>query len=250
MRLASQSRAVTAGFAATGLMLVAYTIHAVVHPGAVLATQIMYDAIVVIPAVLVFMRVRGRSDGRAVWSLLGLGMVSWALGNVAASWFYDPAHVPIPSICDGLWLGIYPPWFVAVGLIAYNARRRVGRTRGSGLWLDGVIGILAVFTLSAQFVLEPVLGSQSGLSTAAFVTDLAYPVGDALLLGILIGSMAMSEWRIDRRRGVLAAAGRGVRRFGHDLPAADHERDLCRGWPSRPRLALRGATDRSYRVRS
>ena len=206
MRLVSHSRVVTAGFAATGLMLVAYAIHAVLQPGAVLATRIMYDAIVIIPAVLVLMRVRGRSDGRAVWFLLGLGMLSWALGNVVASWVYDPAHVPIPSVCDALWLGIYPPWFIAVGLIAYRARRRVGRTSASGLWLDGVIGILAVFTLSIQFVLEPVLGAQSGLSTAAFVTDLAYPVGDALLLGVLIASMAMSEWRIDRRRGVLAAA--------------------------------------------
>jgi two-component system cell cycle response regulator len=206
MRLASRSPAVTVMFAATVLMLAAYAIHGVLHPGVSLSTQIMYDAIVIIPAGLVLMRARGRSDGRAVWALLGLGMLSWALGNVAASWFYDPAHVPIPSVCDGLWLGIYPPWFVAVGLIAYRARHRVGRMRGSGLWLDGVIGILAVFTLSAQFVLEPVLGAQTGLSTAAFITDLAYPIGDALLLGILIASMAMSEWRIDRQRGILAAA--------------------------------------------
>jgi diguanylate cyclase (GGDEF)-like protein len=35
---------------------------------------------------------------------------------------------------------------------------------------------------------------------------MAYPIGDALLLGILIASMAMSEWHIDRQRGVLAAA--------------------------------------------
>jgi two-component system cell cycle response regulator len=206
MRFFSRSRAVTAGFAATGLMLVAYAIHAALHPGAVLATRIMYDAIVAIPVLLVVMRVRARSDGRALWSLLGLGLLSWTLGNVAASWFYDPAHVPIPSVSDGLWLGIYPPMFVAIGLIAHRARRRVGGTRGSVLWLDGVIGILAVFTLSAQFVLGPVLGAQSGQSTAAFITDLAYPICDALLLGILIASMGMSEWRIDRQRAVLAAA--------------------------------------------
>jgi two-component system, cell cycle sensor histidine kinase and response regulator CckA len=40
--------------------------------------------------------------------------------------------------------------------------------------------------------------------TASVVTNLAYPFGDLMLIGLVVGALAMRGWRVDRRAGLLA----------------------------------------------
>ena len=95
--------------------------------------------------------------------------------------------VPIPSIADALYLSFYPAVYVGLGLLL---RARVGRLP-AGLWLDGVIGGLAVAALGAAVVFGEVLSATHGAALTV-ATNLAYPLADLLLLGLLVGIMAVT----------------------------------------------------------
>jgi diguanylate cyclase (GGDEF)-like protein len=73
------------------------------------------------------------------------------------------------------------------------------------MWLDGVIAATAVAAVSADVVVTAVLGSSGGSSTAALVTNLAYPIGDLILLGMVVGAVALEGWRVSRSWLFLAA---------------------------------------------
>ena len=73
------------------------------------------------------------------------------------------------------------------------------------LWLDAAIGVLALSAVSAGAVIAPVAAS-TGASTAAVVTNLAYPIGDLLALAMIVSVFAVSGWRPDRSWLVIAAA--------------------------------------------
>ena len=65
------------------------------------------------------------------------------------------------------------------------------------LWLDGIIAALTTGAISAAVVFGAVHASTGG-GTAAVVTNLAYPLGDMILLGTVIGAMAAGRGRLDR----------------------------------------------------
>ena len=73
------------------------------------------------------------------------------------------------------------------------------------LWLDAAIGALALSAVSAGAVIEPVLATTGG-STAAVVTNLAYPVRDLLVLAMVVSVFAVSGWRPDRSWLVIGVA--------------------------------------------
>jgi hypothetical protein len=113
-------------------------------------------------------------------------------------------EAPFPSPADALWLSFYPLAYVAIALLA---RVRMPRL-GIRLWLDGVIAALTVAAVSAAVVFKAVRASTGG-DTAAIVTNLAYPVADMLLFGLVVGIMAAGRRRLDRTWIVLGA-GLGV----------------------------------------
>jgi diguanylate cyclase (GGDEF)-like protein len=88
--------------------------------------------------------------------------------------------------------------------------RRRARGISGILWLDGLIASVAAAALGAAVLVELVLRTTEGsLSTVA--TNLAYPIGDALLLSAVFGVFSLSGWRPGRLwlvlgLGVLATA--------------------------------------------
>jgi two-component system, cell cycle response regulator len=70
--------------------------------------------------------------------------------------------------------------------------------------IDSAAGALAVAGLSATVVFDPVLHSVGG-TTANVATNLAYPVSDLLLLGLLVAVTGLSGWRLSRTWLLLAA---------------------------------------------
>lgn len=111
-----------------------------------------------------------RAD-RVAWGLLALGMASWALATVVWSAFLkDLAAPPYPSVADALYLGFYPPAYAALILLLRPLVRRVGVS----LWLDGVVGVLAISAIGAAFLLPSIVADTSG-DTAVVATNLAYP---------------------------------------------------------------------------
>jgi two-component system cell cycle response regulator len=137
---------------------------------------------------------------RLAWILMGTAVAAWGIGYTV--WKFtvatDPTP-PFPSIADIGFLAVYPPAYAAILLLL---RSRAGTLRGS-LWLDGVIGGLAVGALGTAVVFQAVLGTIGG-SPAAVATNLAYPLADVTLIALVVWALAVTGWRPDRTWTLLA----------------------------------------------
>ena len=175
---------------------------------------------------------------------MGVGVVGWALGNVyytVVLWDLDP--IPIPSPSDVLWLGYYPIVYVAVAMLL---RARIARFHAS-LWVDGALAALAVGALSAAVVFQSVLASTGG-DPIEVATNLAYPLGDLILLGMVDGRRRAH--RLEARPH-LGRAGRQLhhlRRQRRHLPVGQRRRHLAGGLGLRGGLAGRDAAARLGRL--
>ncbi len=119
------------------------------------------------------------------------GRSLYSAGSVAYAVDLQQREVmPYPSYADGLWLLFYP---AAYGGILLLVRARV-RDYPRGVWIDGLTGGLTAAAVVVQVALEPVL-SLTGGSPAVVATNLAYPVGDLLLLVVLISVLAVLSWK-------------------------------------------------------
>jgi diguanylate cyclase (GGDEF)-like protein len=156
--------------------------------------EVFYNAALVGSAVLCLARGALGRDERGAWTLIGASLALWATGNLY--WQFalsDLAEAPYPSVADGFWLGFLPVCYLGVLLLA---RKRLPQL-DSRLWLDGVIAALTTGAISAAVVFGAVHAATGG-DTAAVATNLAYPLGDMILLGTLIGALAAGRGRMDR----------------------------------------------------
>jgi diguanylate cyclase len=141
-------------------------------------------------AVVCFVRARAALSYRRSWSWLGVGLALYGAGNIFWTIFIRPQDPePFPSVADALWLSFYPCAFIALLLIV----REIAEDVPLSLWLDGVVGGLAVAGVAAAFF-GPILAITGG-STAAVVTTLAYPLLDVLLLLVVTAVVALFNWR-------------------------------------------------------
>ncbi|MGH2775409.1 MAG: HD domain-containing phosphohydrolase [Actinomycetota bacterium] len=130
-------------------------------------------------------------EGRKAWTLLGGSMVLWSIGNIYYSVaLWDMSVIPVPSISDGFWIVFYPLSLVAVAALVR------ARTSGLHLWLDGTMGALAAGAIVAAIVFDPLFEVASG-NALALATNFAYPVGDLLLISLVVGAIGVSGWRLD-----------------------------------------------------
>lgn len=143
----------------------------------------------------VFVHTARKGSNRYVPALLGIMVALWVAANVY--WTIALKHAenaPYPSLADAGWLLSYVPAYVALVLII---RRRAISFLPS-VWLDGVGAALVVAALSSAFVITPIAQAAEG-STAAIATNLAYPLGDLLLVLLVLGAVALGGWTLDRQ---------------------------------------------------
>jgi two-component system, cell cycle response regulator len=132
-------------------------------------------------------------EGRRAWTLLGMSMALWSIGNIYYSVaLWDLSVIPVPSVSDGFWIVFYPLSLIAVAALV---RERV-QTSGLHLWLDGTMGALAAGAVVAAVVFDPLFDVASG-DALALATNFSYPVGDLLLISLVVGAIGVSGWRID-----------------------------------------------------
>jgi two-component system, cell cycle response regulator len=162
----------------------------------------LYNAILVACAVACFARCLFRTgEQRWAWLLIGVALAMWATADIYYTLaLQNLAEIPFPSLADAFYLAFYPPAYVALGLLV---RAKTHTFRASS-WLDGVSGALAVAAIAAAVVFQAVLSSVAGSSSATVAWNLAYPLADLLLLGVLVISAALTGWRVDRAWGLLA----------------------------------------------
>jgi methyl-accepting chemotaxis protein len=129
--------------------------------------------------------------GRAVALMLGFAITSWALGDFAlTAESLGGASPSIPSLADVFYLGFYPLAYVAVVLFIRGDTQKL--TTPS--WLDGAVAGVGTAAVCAAFVFERVLRLTGG-NPAATATNLAYPIGDVLLLSLVMGGSTVMSGR-------------------------------------------------------
>jgi two-component system, cell cycle response regulator len=200
-------RPVRVGALLLGIALAAFAIHAAVGFGGGTIDSFfsdwVYDVLMLGAAGSCLLRARSVAEERTAWALLGAALAIWTAGEI----YYEVAlrsagSVPVPSPADAGYLLFYPVAYA--GLIVLVR----GRVRGFGAaqWLDGIIVGLAVASLAAALVLGPIFDAGTrGAGALADATNLAYPVGDLMLLALVATAAALGRWRITRRWLVLAA---------------------------------------------
>jgi two-component system, cell cycle response regulator len=153
--------------------------------------QDLYNAVMLASALALIMRAPSRGPDRAAMLFIGLGLLTWALGDLYYTLhFVGLKNPPFPSLDDALYLAYYPFLYVGLGLLIRARFRGVDAAH----WLDGLIAGLGLSAVAAGIVLDPILASTGG-SVAAVATNLAYPVGDLLLFLVVVTAIALTGWR-------------------------------------------------------
>src|SRR5829696_2099402 len=153
--------------------------------------QWLYNALMLGAALACLLRGIARRGDRTAWLLLGAGALAWSGGDLYYSLFLvDEIEPPLPSVSDGLFLSFYP---AAYGALALMVRRNIREFHAS-LWVDALLGALAVSAVAAALLYDAVSVGIFGEGIEV-ATLLAYPVGDVLLLAMVTGVLALTGWR-------------------------------------------------------
>jgi diguanylate cyclase len=183
-------RAVAATSALGIAALAASVAHATLGLGAPgLAWQLIFTAAYLAAAGLCLARAAWVRAERATWLCLGVGILLHGGGWLVDFLAYD-GMAPMPSWSDPLWLGAYLGFYPGIVLLG---RERFAR-RGVGMWLDGLLGGLALGAVIAATALQASLSNLDAAGSAA-VTGAAYPLADIALLTFLATMFAGSSWR-------------------------------------------------------
>jgi diguanylate cyclase (GGDEF)-like protein len=162
----------------------------------------MHDAVIVVAAIGCAVGALRRGSDRIAWAALGVGLLATAVGDLIYSMAPDLEDVPVPSVSDPFWLAIYPCEYIALLALI---RSRIG----SSLWatrLDGLAGGLAIASVLACVTVSAAMKGSAGAPFWEEATNLAYPVGDLVLLGAIVSAIGLAGWRIDRLWATLGAA--------------------------------------------
>jgi diguanylate cyclase (GGDEF)-like protein len=189
--------ALAAGTAFTAL----HALFGIAGPGAdAISDEWIYTAVELIAVGLCVARVVRRREDRAAWLLVTLGILGWTLGDLVWTlWLDHVASPPYPSVADALYLTLYPTTYAALTLLM----RSHWRHAGAALWLDGTVVGLALAAVGAELVFPAVVQSSRG-SSAAIGVNLAYPVGDLMLLVFIALGFVLSSLRPGRQWLLLA----------------------------------------------
>jgi diguanylate cyclase (GGDEF)-like protein len=154
----------------------------------------VYNCAEVAAAGLVLARALLVRRERGAWLMLALGIGFFAAGDIYYTLVIEQlSNPPSPSLADAGYLMFYIGAYTMMVLLV----RAHVRAYHASVWLDGAIGALAVAALGAALVLVPVMDTTHG-SLASVATNLAYPLGDLLVVAFVIGVFALTGWRPGR----------------------------------------------------
>jgi diguanylate cyclase (GGDEF)-like protein len=187
-------RAVWVAYGLIAVLLTAYLSFLIQHPDHQYSAWLDgwgVDAVEVLASSLCLLKALSSRRGRAVPLVLGASLLSWTIGDVVLTIeSLGGATPPTPSLADAFYISFFPLAYVAVVLFMRGEVRRIN----SPSWLDSAVAGLGAASVCAAFAFRSVVSATGG-NTLAVATNLAYPVGDLLLLILVIGSTAMLSGR-------------------------------------------------------
>jgi diguanylate cyclase (GGDEF)-like protein len=142
-----------------------------------------------------------RPGQRHAWLAILGGLGLWVVGDFLWSMLYAVLEIdPFPSVADVCYLAGYAG--IAGGLTVLARRREPGGDRTAAL--DAAIIATGAGVLAAVFVIQPTVTDVSQ-SVAGRIVGTAYPVGDLLLLAVLVRLWAADGRRLVAHRALVAA---------------------------------------------
>ena len=157
----------------------------------------VYDILMVAACAIAAARAATVEKDRRAWIAFTAAVVSWTFGEL---WWTFEHPTSYPSPADLGYICFYPLTYVGIALLLHARAKGISRA----LWLDAVTASLAAATVGAAVLVEAVHQTTAGaLSTVA--TNLAYPLGDVLLLSAIVGAFSLSGWRPGRQWLVIGA---------------------------------------------
>jgi diguanylate cyclase (GGDEF)-like protein len=189
-------------YAAMGILLLAYLGWLVSGNSSTLINGWGVSAFEIVGAALCIASGLVRRTVRWVPIILGAALMAWAVGHLTETIeTLGGATPPEAALYDAFQLCFYPFAYVALVLYLRGEVRRLATPN----WLDGIIAGLGATALCAAFAFHAV-AKLTGKTVIATSVNLAYPVGDVLLLLLIVGGITVLSGR-DRRPWLLVASG-------------------------------------------
>ena len=91
--------------------------------------------------------------------MIAVGAWLWAIGDVY--WNFKLANldeIPYPSLADFFYVSGYPAFYAGLAMLTHVRLNRFEKS----VWLDGLIGALAVAAIGAAFLYPALQGSTDG----------------------------------------------------------------------------------------
>ncbi|HYC80921.1 MAG TPA: GGDEF domain-containing protein [Solirubrobacterales bacterium] len=154
----------------------------------------LYDAVIFAAGLAALLKADAERGERSAWLLIGAALLAWAAGEIYwTAELEGDASVPILSAADTAYLAYYP--LAAAGLLQLV---RTHRSRLDWrLWTDALIAALGTAALGTAAIFSFVADRTSG-TLLERATVLAYPLGDILMLSLVVGVIALTGWRPGR----------------------------------------------------
>ncbi len=191
-------------FSLLGVMVLGYMISVLVRTPAQHWTWLdgwVVCGIELTASIICIIRGLDKNPGRVAPLALGAGLLSWSLGDVFLTIESLGGTTPaVPSLADVFYIGFYPLAYVATVQLLRTALGRLSRPN----WLDGVVAGFGAAAICAAFAFHSILHAAGG-SVATAATNLAYPIGDLLLLSLVIGGTVLLSGRTTLPWFLLAA---------------------------------------------
>ncbi|MEU4221920.1 EAL domain-containing protein [Actinoplanes sp. NPDC026623] len=134
---------------------------------------------------------RGRGRMRAAWTGIGLGGLSYTAGAATWTWIetVQGREVPSPGLTDVFYLCMVP--LTAVGLLVVPVARQSLANRVRSI-VDGMMIGCSLLLISWIAVIGPLL-SEGAETTAGLYVLLGYPLGDVVLVTIVLYMIALQR---------------------------------------------------------
>lgn len=160
--------------------------------------NVLYPGLNLFAAALIAIRAYRVKADRAAWTVIAIGMVCSALGDILYVRFVPDGQSP--SIADPAYLAFYPLAYVGLLLLMRTRLKRVPLP----VRLDSVVCGLAMAAVAAALAAGPIHAA-TVRAPATVLVGLVYPWGDLVLTALAAGMLPILGWRREFRWGLLVA---------------------------------------------